>query len=123
MAHWRRGVLRAAIVCTHGFDAFFGNLYHLNAEEEPEHYDYPKDPSFHKRFRPRGKIEPEKLDDSAAPSCDPEYDWAKDGNVWPPTRFQPMPLPSRSRRCNIARPIRYGLGHTRGRVSEIRVRR
>ena len=28
----------------HGFDEFFGNLYHLNAEEEPEHEDYPKDP-------------------------------------------------------------------------------
>ena len=30
----------------HGFDEFFGNLYHLNAEEEPETYYYPKDPSF-----------------------------------------------------------------------------
>src|SRR5215470_73652 len=32
----------------HGFDEFFGNLYHLNAEEEPENPDYPKDPAFHK---------------------------------------------------------------------------
>jgi len=40
----------------HGFDEFFGNLYHLNAEEEPEHPDYPKDPAFHKRFGPRGVI-------------------------------------------------------------------
>ena len=32
----------------HGFDEFFGNLYHLNAEEEPEHPDYPKDPGFRK---------------------------------------------------------------------------
>lgn len=31
-----------------GFDEFFGNLYHLNAEEEPEHEDYPKDPEFRK---------------------------------------------------------------------------
>ena len=30
----------------HGFDEFFGNLYHLNAEDEPEHPDYPKDPGF-----------------------------------------------------------------------------
>jgi arylsulfatase len=40
----------------HGFDEFFGNLYHLNAEEEPEHEDYPKNPEFRKRFGPRGVI-------------------------------------------------------------------
>ncbi|MGH3039030.1 MAG: arylsulfatase [Gaiellaceae bacterium] len=40
----------------HGFDEFFGNLYHLNAEEEPEHPDYPKDPEFLKRFGPRGVL-------------------------------------------------------------------
>ena len=40
----------------HGFDEFFGNLYHLNAEEEPENPDYPKDPSFRKNFGPRGVI-------------------------------------------------------------------
>ena len=40
----------------HGFDEFFGNLYHLNAEEEPELPDYPKDPEFKKRFGPRGVI-------------------------------------------------------------------
>ena len=40
----------------HGFDEFFGNLYHLNAEEEPETYHYPKDPNFHKRFGPRGVL-------------------------------------------------------------------
>jgi len=40
----------------HGFDEFFGNLYHLNAEEEPEHADYPKDPEFRKRWGPRGVI-------------------------------------------------------------------
>ena len=38
----------------HGFDEFFGNLYHLNAEEEPENPDYPKNPEFRKRFGPRG---------------------------------------------------------------------
>jgi arylsulfatase len=40
----------------HGFDEFFGNLYHLNAEEEPELPDYPKDPAFKKRFGPRGVL-------------------------------------------------------------------
>ena len=40
----------------HGFDEFLGNLYHLNAEEEPESYFYPRDPAFHKRFAPRGVI-------------------------------------------------------------------
>ncbi len=40
----------------HGFDEFLGNLYHLNAEEEPETYFYPKDPAFKKRFAPRGVI-------------------------------------------------------------------
>ena len=38
----------------HGFDEFFGNLYHLNAEDEPEHPDYPKDPAFRAQFGPRG---------------------------------------------------------------------
>lgn len=40
----------------HGFDEFFGNLYHLNAEEEPENRDYPKDAEFRKKFGPRGVI-------------------------------------------------------------------
>jgi len=40
----------------HGFDEFFGNLYHLNAEEEPEDPDYPKDPEFKKHFGPRGVL-------------------------------------------------------------------
>jgi arylsulfatase len=40
----------------HGFDEFYGNLYHLNAEEEPENVDYPKDPEFRKKFGPRGVI-------------------------------------------------------------------
>jgi arylsulfatase A-like enzyme len=38
----------------HGFDEFFGNLYHLNAEEEPEQPDYPKNPAFLKKYGPRG---------------------------------------------------------------------
>ena len=40
----------------HGFDEFFGNLYHLNAEEEPELPDYPKDPKFKEMFGPRGVL-------------------------------------------------------------------
>ena len=40
----------------HGFDEFVGNLYHLNAEEEPENLDYPKDPEFRKKFGPRGVL-------------------------------------------------------------------
>ena len=36
----------------HGFDEFFGNLYHLNAEEEPEDPDYPQNPAFRERFGP-----------------------------------------------------------------------
>ncbi len=40
----------------HGFDEFFGNLYHLNAEEEPENRNYPRDPEFRKKFGPRGVL-------------------------------------------------------------------
>jgi arylsulfatase A-like enzyme len=41
----------------HGFDEFFGNLYHLNAEEEPEHPDYRKNPEFSTNFGPRGVLD------------------------------------------------------------------
>ena len=50
------GDLDEMLPSNHGFDEFFGNLYHLNAEEEPEHPDYPKDPAFAKKFGPRGVI-------------------------------------------------------------------
>jgi arylsulfatase A-like enzyme len=40
----------------HGFDEFFGNLYHLNAESEPENVDYPKNPEFRAKFGPRGVL-------------------------------------------------------------------
>ena len=43
----------------HGFDEFYGNLYHLNAEEEPEHADYPPEkdfPNFRRNFGPRGVL-------------------------------------------------------------------
>ena len=48
------GDLDEHLPTAHGFDEFFGNLYHLNAEEEPEHPDYPKDPRFKAKFGPRG---------------------------------------------------------------------
>ena len=41
----------------HGMDEFYGNLYHLNAEEEPENPDYPKDPAFRQKFGPRGVMD------------------------------------------------------------------
>lgn len=50
------GDLDEMLPTNHGFDEFFGNLYHLNAEEEPETYYYPKDPEFHKKFGPRGVL-------------------------------------------------------------------
>jgi arylsulfatase A-like enzyme len=56
----------------HGFDEFFGNLYHLNAEEEPEDPDYPKDPQFRAKFGPRGvlKCKATNVDD---PTVDPRF--------------------------------------------------
>jgi arylsulfatase A-like enzyme len=50
------GDLNEMLPTAHGFDEFFGNLYHLNAEQEPEHPDYPKDAAFKKKFGPRGVI-------------------------------------------------------------------
>ena len=40
----------------HGFDEFYGNLYHLNAEEDPENWFYPQDPAFREKFGPRGVL-------------------------------------------------------------------
>src|SRR5690242_17704203 len=40
----------------HGFDEFFGSLYHLNAEDEPENADYPRSPEFRRQFGPRGVL-------------------------------------------------------------------
>jgi arylsulfatase A-like enzyme len=56
----------------HGFDEFFGNLYHLNAEEEPENPDYPKDPKFRQMFGPRGVLRC-KASDNDNPAEDPHY--------------------------------------------------
>jgi arylsulfatase A-like enzyme len=56
----------------HGFDEFFGNLYHLNAEEEPENVDYPKNPEFARRFGPRGVLKT-KATDYDDPTIDPRF--------------------------------------------------
>jgi arylsulfatase A-like enzyme len=56
----------------HGFDEFFGNLYHLNAEEEPEDPDYPKDPTFKAKFGPRGVLKT-KATDNDDPTVDPRF--------------------------------------------------
>ncbi|HXI68634.1 MAG TPA: sulfatase-like hydrolase/transferase, partial [Steroidobacteraceae bacterium] len=50
------GDLNKFLPTVHGFDEFFGNLYHLNAEEDPEDVDYPKDERFRSKFLPRGVI-------------------------------------------------------------------
>lgn len=50
------GDLDSMLPTARGFDEFLGNLYHLNAEEEPENPDYPKDPAFAEKFGPRGVI-------------------------------------------------------------------
>ena len=56
----------------HGFDEFYGNLYHLNAEEEPELPDYPKDPAFFAKFGPRGVMDC-KASDVDDPTVDPRF--------------------------------------------------
>ena len=55
-----------------GFDEFFGNLYHLNAEEEPELPDYPKDPAYRAKFGPRGVLRC-KASDRDDPTVDPRF--------------------------------------------------
>ena len=56
----------------HGFDEFYGNLYHLNAEEEPEDPDYPKSPEFTAKFGPRGVLDC-KATDVDDPTIDPRF--------------------------------------------------
>ena len=65
----------------HGFDEFFGNLYHLNAEEEPENPDYPKDPEFRAKFGPRGVLNA----------------WRPTGTIRPRTRASAASASRRSR--------------------------
>ena len=59
----------------HGMDEFYGNLYHLNAEEEPENPDYPKDPKFRETYGPRGVM------DCVATDTDDKTDQARWGVV------------------------------------------
>jgi arylsulfatase A-like enzyme len=56
----------------HGFDEFYGNLYHLNAEEEPELPDYPKNPAFSAKYGPRGVLDC-KASDRDDPTIDPRF--------------------------------------------------
>jgi arylsulfatase len=56
----------------HGFDEFFGNLYHLNAEEDPEDFNYPRDPKFKEMFGPRGVLRC-KATDIDDQTVDPRY--------------------------------------------------
>ncbi len=56
----------------HGFDEFYGNLYHLNAEEEPELPDYPKDPAFHAKYGPRGVLDC-KASNTDDPTVEPRF--------------------------------------------------
>ncbi len=56
----------------HGFDEFFGNLYHLNAEEEPEDFNYPRDPKFRELFGPRGVLRC-KATDTDDPTVQPRW--------------------------------------------------
>src|SRR3954468_2224886 len=66
------GDLNKHLPTVHGFDEFFGNLYHLNAEEEPENPDYPKDPRLRARFGPRGVLKC-KASDHDDPTNDPAF--------------------------------------------------
>jgi arylsulfatase len=66
------GDRNAFLPTVHGFHDFFGNLYHLNAEEEPEHPDYPKNPAFRQRFGPRGVLKC-KATDKDDETVDPRF--------------------------------------------------
>jgi len=70
------GDLNDYLPTVHGFDEFFGNLYHLNAEEEPELFNYPQDPKFREQFGPRGVIR-SKATDRDDPTVQPR--WGKVG--------------------------------------------
>ncbi len=66
------------IPTVHGFDEFFGNFYHLNAEEEPENPDYPKDPAFKAKFGPRGVFHCYATDTESTLPDDPRFGkWGK----------------------------------------------
>jgi len=66
------GDLNKYLPTVHGFDEFYGNLYHLNAEEEPELRDYPKSPEFRAKFGPRGVMH-SYATDVDDPTVDPRF--------------------------------------------------
>src|SRR4249920_4226650 len=66
------GDLNHMLPTNHGFDELYGNLYHLNAEEEPEMPDYPKDPAYLAKFGPRGVLRC-KATDVDDPTEDPRF--------------------------------------------------
>ncbi|HET9659781.1 MAG TPA: arylsulfatase [Thermomicrobiales bacterium] len=66
------GDLNKFLPTVHGFDEFFGNLYHLNAEEEPENPDYPQNPAFAEKYGPRGVIR-SYASDVEDPTVDPRF--------------------------------------------------
>nr|WP_294501987.1 arylsulfatase [uncultured Rhodopila sp.] len=66
------GDMNKYLPTVHGFDEFYGNLYHLNAEEEPELRDYPKDPNFRAKFGPRGVMH-SFASDVDDPTVDPRF--------------------------------------------------
>jgi arylsulfatase A-like enzyme len=66
------------IPAVHGFDEFYGNFYHLNAEEEPENPDYPMDPAFKAKFGPRGVMKCKATDAASTLAADPRFGaWGK----------------------------------------------
>jgi arylsulfatase len=66
------GDLNKYLPTVHGFDEYFGNLYHLNAEEEPERRTYPQDPKFKEMFGPRGVLRC-KATDTDDPTAQPRW--------------------------------------------------
>ncbi len=66
------GDRNSTLPTVNGFDEYFGSLYHLNASEEPELPDYPKDPKFLEKYGPRGVLDC-KASDRDDPTEDPRY--------------------------------------------------
>jgi arylsulfatase A-like enzyme len=82
----------------HGFDEFYGNLYHLNAEEEPEDRDYPNMPWFYEKFGPRGVLRCVALTSDNPAPADPRFGaWGKQKceDTGPLTRKR-MEMPKKS---------------------------
>ncbi len=76
------GDVDSTLPTTHGFDEFFGNLYHLNAEGEPEHPDYPENPEFKAQFGPRGVIHSTRHDAVPPVIGEPNGQWPDGEGYW-----------------------------------------